>query len=75
MGGVDWAGPGGIRHPFHETRQVDADLPADQESWSGSVAAWARHRIVSTVRYLGIEVDDTLEIADKAAVHAHTAGS
>jgi integrase len=36
LGGVDWAGPSGLRHAFAATNESDADLPTDQESPCGS---------------------------------------
>ena len=32
LGRVNWAGPGGIRHPLAEPHESDADLPADQQT-------------------------------------------
>jgi hypothetical protein len=68
LGGVDRARPGGLRHPYAAAHQSHADLPADQESPGGSTPPWAHQRLESTGRYLGIEVDDALEIAEQTEV-------
>jgi hypothetical protein len=41
-----------------------ADLPANRKPQSGSTFV-GHSKIESTVRYLGIEVDDAIEIAEK----------
>jgi len=44
-----------------------ADLPSDQKSPGRAVAA-GHTKLGSTVRYLGIEVDDAVEIAEQTEV-------
>jgi hypothetical protein len=46
-----------VRYAFDAPDQGDLDLPPDRQS-----------EIESTVRYLGVEVDDALEIAEKIDV-------
>jgi hypothetical protein len=41
LGEVDWARPGGLRHPYAAAHRSHADLPADQESPDGSALAGA----------------------------------
>ena len=67
LGCVNWTGPGGLRHALVATHESNVDLPTDQESPGRSTLA--RHtKLESTVRYLGIEVDDALEIAEQTEV-------
>ena len=40
-GGVDWARPGGLRHPFNATHESNADLPADQKSPGRPTSPWS----------------------------------
>jgi hypothetical protein len=67
LGRVDWPRPGGVRHSFATAHQAHVHLSTDQESPCGSAAAW-HTKLESTVRYLGIEVDDALEIAEQTEV-------
>src|SRR5437016_5494197 len=67
LGGVDWARLSGLRHAFDAAYQADADLPADQESPAVQLLL-GHSKLESTVRYLGIEVDDALEIAEQTEV-------
>lgn len=46
--------------------KILADLPAGEESSGGAVAARA-YEADSTVRYLGIEIDDALKMAEQTA--------
>ena len=63
---LDWTEPRSLRHAFAATYESDADLPADQ---SRAVQLLLGHtKLESTVRYLGIEVDDALEIAEQTEV-------
>jgi len=41
VGGVDWARPGGVRHPFHAAYQTDPNLPEDQESAGCPTSPWS----------------------------------
>ena len=63
MGGKHRSRSRKVRHalPAHES---SADLPADWEPQGGATFAWP-FEDRSTVRYLGIEVDDAIEIAEK----------
>lgn len=56
-----------MRHPLNAAHEGLADLPTHQESPSGATAARAT-KLESTVRYLGIEVDDALEMAEQTEV-------
>jgi hypothetical protein len=47
--------------------QSIADLSEDEEPESCSTSAW-HTKLESTVRYLGIEVDDALEMAEQTEV-------
>src|SRR6266849_9439293 len=55
-----WAGTAPFRHPLASANQGDSDAPAIYEPYSSCLAT---PKIESTVRYLGIEVDDALAIA------------
>ena len=50
-----------------EAHQGDADLPAHGQPACGS-ALLGHTKIKSTVRYLSIEIDDAIEIAEKIDV-------
>jgi integrase len=56
-----------VRHAFVAPDQGDADLPAHRESSRGPTII-GHSKIESTVRYLGIEVDDALAIAEQIDV-------
>jgi hypothetical protein len=49
-------------HSMRRTKASLIDLPPDEKLACRAVAAWL-HKLESTVRYLGIEVDDALEMA------------
>ena len=51
-----------VRHALPAPNQSDADLSANRQPALGHT------KIESTVRYLGIEVDDAIEIAEKSEV-------
>ncbi len=56
-----------MRHTLTAAYEGDADLPPHRES--ARRPAFARHtKIESTVRYLGIDVDDALAIAEQVDV-------
>ena len=59
-------GRGGIRHAFDATYESYDDLSADEKSQSCSVAARAHETRKHS--YLGIEIDDALEIAEQTEV-------
>jgi hypothetical protein len=52
---------------IHHAEQSDIDLPADWQS-AGCPAAARPQQIESTVRYLGIEVDDAIAIAEQVDI-------
>ena len=54
---------GGYPHALPAPHEGDADLPPDRELPGCPTFAWAFAKIESTVRYLGIEVDDAIEMA------------
>jgi hypothetical protein len=49
---------------FATTHEGGTDLSANRQSTRSSAPTWAL-KIESTVRYLGIKVDDAIEIAEK----------
>jgi hypothetical protein len=53
-----------VRDPFPETNKGDADLPPDRKLRAVQLLL-GHTKIESTVRYLGIEVDDALSIAEQ----------
>jgi len=56
-----------VRNPHHASYEGIADLPADKEP--ATVQLLLGHsKLESTVRYLGIEVDDALEMAEQTEV-------
>ena len=57
-----WAGPELLRHALTAPNQSDPHLPPHRQPAS-SIAFVVHKKIESTVRYLGIEVDDDLAIA------------
>ena len=56
-----------VRHRHDETYEGIADLSQDKEPESSS-ALLGHTKLESTVRYLGIEVDDALEMAEQTEV-------
>jgi len=67
MGGVNWTGPGGLRRAFTATHE--ATLIYRRTKNLRAVQLLLGHtKLESTVRYLGIEVDDALEIAEQTEV-------
>jgi hypothetical protein len=57
-----WAGPKAFWNALAATHKGYVDLPAHRQS-AGRAA-----KIESTVRYLGIEVDDALAIAEQVDI-------
>lgn len=64
MGSVDWFRRHGIGYAHHAANQGDTDLPADEKSTSSPPLFW-HTELESTVRYLSIEVNDALEMAEQ----------
>jgi len=56
-----------VRHPLTTTNEGNLDLPAYRQS-ARRTALLGHRKIESTVRYLGIEVDDALAIAEQVDV-------
>jgi integrase len=57
-----------LRHALVAWDEGYADLPAHQEPTGGPASVGPPRKIESTVRYLGIEVDDVLEMAEQTEV-------
>jgi len=55
------------RNALDPAYQANLDLPANEKPEGRAAAPWP-HELESTVRYLGIEVDDALEIAEQTEV-------
>ena len=64
---VSLIGPENLRHPLSASGKSCLVLPPDRQPPSGT-AATGHTKIESTVRYLGIEVDDALAIAEQVDV-------
>jgi hypothetical protein len=60
-------GPPRLRNPLDAPHQGDADLPANQESRAVQLLL-GHTKLESTVRYLGIEVDDALKLSEQTEV-------
>jgi site-specific recombinase XerC len=56
-----------IRHPFAAADEGDPDLPTNRELRPVQLLL-GHTKVESTVRYLGIEVDDALAIAEQIDV-------
>ena len=67
VGQFDRFGRSGIRHAFDATYESYDDLSANKKS-PGRSTSPGHTKLESTVRYLGIEVDDALEIAEQTEV-------
>ena len=60
-----WARPAAVRHALVAAHQGHSDLPQDWQSARRTQILLGHTKIESTVRYLGIEVDDALAIAEQ----------
>ena len=67
LGPGNWPGPGSLWYSFDEEDTGGADIPTHQEPESSSLLL-GRTKLESTARYLGIEVDDALELAEQTDV-------
>ena len=67
MGKLDRPGCGCLWHTYHAAHESIADLSTHQES-EGPQLLLGHTKLESTVRYLGIEVDDALEMAEQTEV-------
>jgi hypothetical protein len=63
-GEVHWAGSFGLRHPYDAADEINVDLSTNQEP-TGGATDLGHTKLESRVRYLGIEVDDAIEIAEQ----------
>lgn len=63
----DWPGRQLLRHPLAEADEGHPPLAANRQP-EGRPAPAGHRKIESTVRYLGIEVDDALAIAEQVDV-------
>jgi site-specific recombinase XerC len=59
--------PDNVRYSFHEKDESDVDLSADQEHTAVQLLL-GHSKLESTVRYLGIDIDDALEISEQIDV-------
>jgi hypothetical protein len=64
MGGQHRTRSSQVRHALVAANEGGADLSPYGQPARGPAASW-NSKIESTVRYLGIEVDDAIEIAEK----------
>jgi hypothetical protein len=64
---TDKGDPASIRHALTAPHKGNADIPANRQ-FTCCPAAAGHTKIESTVRYLGIEVDDALAIAEQVDV-------
>ena len=62
-----WHEPRGLWHPLAATHEGNIDLPADEKSTRSSTPP-RPHETRSPADYLGIEVDDALEISEQTEV-------
>jgi len=62
-----WARSEIVRDPFAETDEGDPDLSAHRQPTAVQLLL-GHTKIESTVRYLGIEVDDAIAIAEQVDV-------
>lgn len=67
------AAPDGLRHAFHAPDEGRADLPEDGQS--GAVQHLPDHtKMDSTVRSLGVELEDALTISKRVKIRRRRAG-
>jgi hypothetical protein len=64
MGEWDRSRPAEVCHALHEAYKGEPDLPPHGQPPSGATTSWVQ-KIESMARYLGVEIDDALEIAEK----------
>ena len=67
VGGVDWSGCVSVRHAYYATDEGNTDLQTNKNLRAVQLLL-GHTKLESTVRYLGIEVDDALEIAEQTEV-------
>ena len=67
MGALHRIGARRLRNPLDAPHQGDADLPANQNLRAVQLLL-GYTKLESTVRYLGIEVDDALEMSEQTEV-------
>lgn len=67
MSSSDGAIHGAIQNALNTAYESDTDLPANEKPSRGSIAA-RTFKLESTVRYLGIEVDDALELSEQTEI-------
>ena len=67
LGYKHWTSPGRIRHPLPAPNKGDLDLSKDKNLRAVQLLL-GHTKIESTIRYLGVEVDDVLEIAERTEV-------
>ena len=67
MGRNGWAGPNLIWHAFNQADQSHIDLSKMGNLRSVQLLLGST-KVESTVRYLGIEVDDAIEIAEQVDI-------
>ena len=68
VGGIHRTQPRGLRHPFIAAHQGNADLSAHPRNLRAVQLLLGHRKLENTVRYLGIEVNDALEIAEQTEV-------
>lgn len=67
LGGRTWVGSIRVRDPFNAQDKGNFDPSPDQES--AAVQLLLGHsKLESTMRYLGIEVDDALEMSEQTEI-------
>jgi len=64
MGGRDWSGYIGLWNAFASENEADTDLPTHNNLRAVQLLL-GHTKLESTVRYLGIEVEDALEISEQ----------
>lgn len=67
MGAIHWLESSGVWNSFNAADEGDIDL-SSYENLRAVQLLLGHTKLESTVRYLGIEVDDALEIAEQTEV-------
>lgn len=67
LGKINWVRSHSMRYSYNAADKSYADLPANEKSAFGP-APFGAHQAGGTVRYLGIEVDDALDIAEQTEI-------